>query len=129
MEEARPVRRRLVRALILAAAAVPLWRFLTPRRAPARRVLRVRRAELPLEGALVFREARVAVLRRDGVVFALDLACTHLGCTVNVTPGELVCPCHGSAFALDGSPLRGPATKALARREVREAADHLEVLL
>lgn len=114
---------------MVAAAAVPLWRYLTPRRAPPRRVLRVARAELPPEGAVVFREARVAVLRRDGVVFALDLACTHLGCTVNVTSTQLVCPCHGSTFALDGTALTGPATLPLARLDVREGPDHLEVLL
>ena len=113
----------------MAAAAVPLWRYLTPSRAPARRVLRVERATLPSEGAVVFREARVAVMRRDGAVFALDLACTHLGCTVNVTPRQLICPCHGSTFALDGTALTGPATRPLARLEVREDGDHLEVLL
>ena len=129
MEDARPVRRRLVQALILGAAAVPLWRHLTPTRAPARRVLRVARADLPAEGALVFREDRVAVMRRDGAVFALDLACTHLGCTVTVTPRELVCPCHGSTFALDGAALRGPATRPLGRLEVRDDGEHLEVLL
>jgi len=129
MEEARPVRRRLIQALILGAAAVPLWRYLTPSRAPARRVLRMARAEVPAEGALVFREARVAVMRREGAFFALDLACTHLGCTVNVTPHELVCPCHGSTFAIDGAALRGPATRPLARLELREDGEHLEVLL
>ena len=115
--------------MILGAAAVPLWRYLAPRQAPARRVLRVPRAELPPEGAVVYREARVAVMRRDGAVFALDLACTHLGCTVNVTPSQLVCPCHGSTFDLDGAALTGPATRPLTRLEVRVADDHLEVLL
>jgi len=115
--------------LILGAAAVPLWRYLAPRQAPPRRVLRVSRAELPSEGAVVYREARVAVMHRDGAVFALDLACTHLGCTVNVTPSQFVCPCHGSTFALDGTALTGPATRPLARLEVREDGEHLEVLL
>jgi cytochrome b6-f complex iron-sulfur subunit len=129
MAEARPARRRLVQALILAVAAVPLWHYLRPRRAPARRVLRVALADLPPEGAVVYREARVAVLRRDGAVFALDLACTHLGCTVTVTPRQLVCPCHGSTFALDGTALTGPATQPLARLEVRQGDGHVEVLL
>ncbi len=129
MAEARPVRRRLLQALTLAAVAVPLWRYLAPGRSRARRVLRVPRAEIPPEGALVFREARVAVMRRDGAVFALDLACTHLGCTVNVTSRQLVCPCHGSTFALDGTPLTGPATRPLGRLEVRDADAHVEVLL
>src|SRR5204863_7573142 len=35
---------------------------------------------------------------------ALNGRCTHRGCTVNWTPAmmDLECPCHGSAFALDG---------------------------
>lgn len=127
MERARPVRRNVLRALIVAAAAIPLWRFLTPRRKPRRPVVRLQRADVPPDGALVFREAGVAVVRRGDAVYALDLACTHLGCTVNVTPTDLVCPCHGSAFSLEGEPLRGPATRALARLEVREVDGTLEV--
>lgn len=106
-----------------------LWRYLTPTRAPARPTLRVARADVPLDGALVFRESRVAVMRRGDAIVALDLSCTHLGCTLNVTPTELVCPCHGSAFGLDGKAFRGPATRPLGRFEVREVAGQVEVLL
>lgn len=113
---------------MLAAAAVPLWRFLTPRRPPGRRVVRVARADIPPEGALVFREARVALVRRGEGLLALDLSCTHLGCTVNVTPREMVCPCHGSVFGLDGEVLRGPAPRRLARLTIHEESGNVEVL-
>ena len=40
--------------------------------------------------------------------------CTHAGCTVNsVSGGQIHCPCHGSAFNLDGSVANGPATRPL----------------
>jgi len=54
-------------------------------------------------------------------IFVLRAACTHLGCTTQWDPSlrQFVCPCHGSAFALDGSRLRGPATRALDRCAVR----------
>jgi len=46
---------------------------------------------------------------------ALSLRCTHLGCTVGLDreADQLVCPCHGSRFALDGAPISGPARKPL----------------
>jgi Rieske Fe-S protein len=55
-------------------------------------------------------------------MYALNLTCTHLGCTVTVTPGEIVCPCHGSRFDLKGNVLKGPAERPLARYrlEIRE---------
>lgn len=39
--------------------------------------------------------------------------CTHLGCRTKVNPAEytLDCPCHGSRFASDGTPLYGPARR------------------
>lgn len=45
---------------------------------------------------------------------ALSMRCTHLGCTVGAPSNDrLVCPCHGSVYALDGSVIASPATQAL----------------
>ena len=45
-------------------------------------------------------------LRRnpDGSIVAFNSICPHLGCSVNYRRGEndFFCPCHTSAFALDG---------------------------
>ncbi|MFO0426081.1 MAG: ubiquinol-cytochrome c reductase iron-sulfur subunit [Planctomyces sp.] len=45
-------------------------------------------------------------LRRnpDGAIVAFNSVCPHLGCSVNYRRGEndFFCPCHTSAFALDG---------------------------
>lgn len=50
-----------------------------------------------------------------GVFKGLSTECTHAGCAVSaVTDGKITCPCHGSAFGLDGAVLKGPATKPLA---------------
>lgn len=94
-------------------------RFFRPRlpQAPAR--LDVPRREVPPHGALVYRQARVALVREAEEFYALDLTCTHLGCTVTVTPTELVCPCHGSRFDRRGAVLQGPAQLPLRRLEVR----------
>jgi Rieske Fe-S protein len=72
----------------------------------------------------------VAVVRvsdaADASAFvALSAVCTHLGCTVayadantmtecgSVPGGGFWCSCHCSQFAIDGSVLVGPATRAL----------------
>jgi Rieske Fe-S protein len=40
--------------------------------------------------------------------------CTHLGCKISkIENSKLVCPCHGSQFSLDGSPIKGPAVRPL----------------
>lgn len=128
MEKFRPTRRRLLQTLILAAAGWPLWRYLTPDTRSDKPVLQVARESIPIDGALVFRQSRVAVLRAGEEIYALNLTCTHLGCTVSVTPTELVCPCHGSAFSRTGEVLRGPAARPLDRLTVRLEGDTVVVL-
>jgi nitrite reductase/ring-hydroxylating ferredoxin subunit len=49
----------------------------------------------------------------DGVA-VFSSKCPHLGCRINRTEGsELVCPCHGSRFDLQGNVVQGPATRSL----------------
>ena len=91
-------------------------------------MLRVSRDDVPREGALVYREARVALMHSGNEVYALSLVCTHLGCTVNVTERGLTCPCHGSEFDRQGLVLKGPASRALQRLKVEERGGMLEVL-
>ena len=47
----------------------------------------------------------------------LSRICTHQGCNVgwNASAQALVCPCHGSRFAIDGSVTREPATRSLSK--------------
>jgi Rieske Fe-S protein len=59
---------------------------------------------------------RVYVLALDsGEYAALSPICTHLGCTVEVSGAQLICPCHGSTYDRSGRVLRGPAERALRR--------------
>ncbi len=61
----------------------------------------------------------ILLLRRDSGEFeAIGSRCTHLGCRVRPTGHVLSCPCHGSAFDLDGTVLRGPAQKPLNRYNI-----------
>jgi cytochrome b6-f complex iron-sulfur subunit len=63
----------------------------------------------------------IVTLTPDGLVHALSMKCTHQGCSVSgqLTPSDhIVCPCHNSQFALDGSVLLGPATVPLSSYQV-----------
>lgn len=116
METVAGSRRRFIAALIaLPLFLSGLWRYLKPVAIPEKLILKVTFADIPVNGALVFRESRVAVMRDEHAVFALSLVCPHLGCTVSVTADEIICPCHGSRFNLKGEVVQGPADKALAR--------------
>ena len=50
---------------------------------------------------------------QDGRVTALSTACPHLGCAVDFSEGEYRCPCHKSAFALNGDKKSGPSKRGL----------------
>jgi glycine/D-amino acid oxidase-like deaminating enzyme/nitrite reductase/ring-hydroxylating ferredoxin subunit len=80
-------------------------------------------ADVPPGEARVMRQglAHTGVYREpDGVLHAVSLSCTHLGCLLRFNGAETSwdCPCHGSRFAVDGAVLEGPATKPLPRKEI-----------
>ena len=128
MATVRQSRRRfLVTLTAVLAAATGAGIFLSPRVTRRKVLLAVPAAEVPPEGALVYREARVAVARDGGEIYALSLVCTHLGCTVSVTPTGIVCPCHGSVFNRQGDVLKGPATRPLPRYRVERVGDNLVI--
>lgn len=71
------------------------------------------------------------LVRQHGRVCALVHACAHLGGPLSegeLKDGSVVCPWHGSEFALaDGHVLNGPATQAQPRLDVREQNGQIEV--
>ena len=100
---------------------------MVPRKTRREALLRVPKAELPANGALVYRESRIALVREGGNIIALSLVCPHLGCTVSVTPTGMVCPCHGSRFNMKGELLSGPATEPLAQLALESDGENLVV--
>jgi len=78
-------------------------------------------ADVPPDGGLVLSEEGVVLVRGEGEeVHAFSTTCTHQGCPVTeVTGGEIICPCHGSAFdAATGEVVDGPAPSPLEPIEV-----------
>ena len=59
---------------------------------------------------------------------ALSPICTHLGCTVEIEEGRLVCPCHGSNYDREGRVLRGPAERPLGRYRAELTSDDVLVI-
>ncbi len=57
--------------------------------------------------------------QKEGSLLALDATCPHAGCGVDWEGENFVCPCHGSAFAADGSRTRGPAKANLTAYKVK----------
>lgn len=64
----------------------------------------------------------------NGRYAAVSPICTHLGCTVEIEEGRLVCPCHGSNYDREGRVLRGPAERPLGRYRAERTPDGVLVI-
>ena len=70
----------------------------------------------------------VLVVRQGDTVTVLAAQCPHAGCDVGMNAkGRLACPCHESAFELDGSVTGGPAPRALDKLETQVKDGHVLV--
>ena len=76
------------------------------------------------EGKIVnYKDEKLAVYKdKNGVVHAMSPICTHVGCEVKWNNAELTwdCPCHGARYSYTGTVVNGPASKNLAKVNVRE---------
>jgi len=59
---------------------------------------------------------------------ALSPACTYDECPVEVEKNSFRCPCDGSRFDLDGTPVSGPATQPLRQYETRYLESTLRII-
>lgn len=147
-ETARPWSRRWVGLLILSGTAalttaVALWtaaaaRFLLPvaRGAHRRKVVIGTPESFPPNSVDIRFAASYGIYivchEQQGkrLLTALRTQCTHLGCitTYRATEQMFKCPCHGSAFRLDGVNVDGPAPRPLERCGISRRTDgRLEV--
>jgi len=58
-------------------------------------------------------EGRAFIKHDERGLYAINAACTHLGCLVKQSPAGFDCPCHGSRYAASGAVTNGPATQPL----------------
>jgi Rieske Fe-S protein len=72
----------------------------------------------PGHGAVIRQGISKIAAYRDnaGTLYARSATCSHLGCHLHWNSFETCwdCPCHGSQFAVDGTPLNAPAISPLA---------------
>ena len=64
----------------------------------------------------IYRSGRFYLVRLDdGGFLALSLRCTHLGCSIEweENKNRFICPCHASAFKINGNVQNPPAPSAL----------------
>ena len=66
-------------------------------------------------------------LLENGDYSAVLLQCTHRGCELRPTGGELHCPCHGSVFSKTGEVLESPAERPL--RQFRVSVDDQNIYI
>ncbi len=59
----------------------------------------------------------------DGEFAVVSPVCKHQGCTVDIAPDRLECPCHGSMYTREGGVLRGPTQSPLDRFSVEVSGD------
>ena len=62
-----------------------------------------------------FTTERLLVVRNGPQLWCQSMVCTHQVCVLQLTNDKVICPCHGSLFALEGDVLSGPATLPLPR--------------
>lgn len=73
----------------------------------------------PGQGAIVRRRLeKIAAYRDDqGALHLNSATCSHVGCHLHWNSFEVCwdCPCHGSMFDIDGTPINAPAVGSLSR--------------
>jgi cytochrome b6-f complex iron-sulfur subunit len=70
-------------------------------------------SDFPVGSVTRFDEGPFFVLRDDAGLWAMTAVCPHKQCVVDPGADTLQCPCHGSAFDLDGAVVQGPASSPL----------------
>jgi cytochrome b6-f complex iron-sulfur subunit len=120
-------------ALIGAASAWPVLRFLSPRATGGKAdTVTVARSDVKQGDAHFFQyrgKPAVVLQPQPGDFVALSAVCTHLGCIVawQKQAGEFLCPCHGGRFSAEGQVLGGPPPSPLESFPVQVEGDQLKI--
>jgi nitrite reductase/ring-hydroxylating ferredoxin subunit len=86
-------------------------------------------SDVPEGGGAIFADEGVVVTQPAAGEFkGFTNICTHQGCAVAEVTDTINCPCHGSMFSIeDGSPVGGPATKALPEMAIKVDGDAISL--
>lgn len=96
-----------------------------PATAPAQPEVLARTSEVPVGSALIV-DGIVLTQPQPGEFTGFSAVCPHAGCAVAKVDGaQVICPCHGSTFGLDGEVLSGPAREALTPASITVRGDSI----
>ena len=74
---------------------------------------------------------KIALFNVDGTYYAIDDTCTHRGGPLSegeLAGNEVTCPWHGAVFDVTtGKVIGPPATKGVARYNVRVSGENIEI--
>lgn len=86
-------------------------------------------AALKTVGGSVVKSGVIVICTATDTYVALSDTCTHEGCQLNYNQqsNDLVCPCHGGTFDLNGKVLGGPPPSALKTYTVTQSGTTLTV--
>ncbi len=136
---------KIAGALGIIAGGTTLWTMIRPLipnvlYEPSKKV-KVGTVESLPDGVSFHKKARAFVVKevKNGKLklHAISAICTHLGCIVQYTPGQMYkgkkigfsCACHGSLYEEDGDVIKGPAPKALPWLEVYISPDDKKLVI
>jgi Rieske Fe-S protein len=84
-----------------------------------------------LDGWRLVTEKKTAwvVKEPNNKIVAFGPQCTHLACAYHweMAAGKFMCPCHGSAFSIEGKVLEGPAPRPLDRYLTKIENNRLQI--
>ena len=86
-------------------------------------------SDIPEGGGAIFADEGVVVTQPTAGEFkGFSNICTHQGCPLAAVTDTINCNCHGSMFSIeDGSPVGGPATKALPEKPIEVKGDAISL--
>ncbi|RPI18653.1 MAG: ubiquinol-cytochrome c reductase iron-sulfur subunit [Ignavibacteriae bacterium] len=76
-----------------------------------------------INGSVLLDDDNILIRTSETQFTAVNLICTHKGCTVELSGGKFICPCHGSEYTISGQVTEGPAKKDLKVYETTYDAD------
>jgi Rieske Fe-S protein len=96
-----------------------------PAPAPAPAAALTKTTDVPVGSGVIVDET-VVTQPTAGVFKGFSTVCPHAGCNVSkVENGNIVCPCHGSRFSLEGAVVQGPAKGPLTVKAVVVQGDSI----
>jgi Rieske Fe-S protein len=82
-------------------------------------------ADVPVGSGVILNDI-VLTQPTSGVFKGFSTVCPHAGCNVSkIEDGNIVCPCHGSRFSLEGAVVKGPAKGPLETKAVSVQGDSI----